>query len=251
MRKTILALLLLLFVLIVVCAYEKTYAIYEQRTENTPVPPNIQTVTAAKVETTKQSNPMYEAKRPIVKVSEAIVSKVTEEKPQEQKAVKMVQEPKVITSKPEKKEVEVKKTENQEPKVEKENIKETQEKVAQELKVEKENTKGTEEKVSTLPNKNIASTEEKTINTSKKDVVPLETIDSLMEALKDRDLVLQERNELLKRIEALIKQALADRVTAIDNMNQEEQRLLDIQQKLITERDNPSTTQNNTQNTGE
>lgn len=84
------------------------------------------------------------------------------------------------------------------------------------------------EKVSKIVTPSLAK------NTKKQD---LEEIDSLMEALKDRDTALKNRDELELHIQQLIKQALDDRFNAIAYMNKEELRLLKMQKELLAHRD--------------
>ena len=77
--------------------------------------------------------------------------------------------------------------------------------------------------------------EPKVAETTKKQ--DLEEIDSLMEALKDRDSALKNRDELELRIQQLIKKALDNRFKAIAYMNKEELRLLELQKELLDNRD--------------
>lgn len=65
----------------------------------------------------------------------------------------------------------------------------------------------------------------------------LEEIDSLLEALKRRDIALKHRDDLILRIQQLIKQALDNRSTVIQDMNKDEQHLLQVQKELLKTRD--------------
>ncbi len=62
-------------------------------------------------------------------------------------------------------------------------------------------------------------------------------IDTLVQALKEREVALKNRDEFELHIQQLINQALEDRSAAIAHMNQEELRLIELQKELLKTRD--------------
>lgn len=72
------------------------------------------------------------------------------------------------------------------------------------------------------------------INQQQKDI---EEIDALMQALKDREIAFKNRDAFELYIQRLIKQALDNRTIAISHMNNEELHLIEIQKELIKARD--------------
>ena len=65
----------------------------------------------------------------------------------------------------------------------------------------------------------------------------IEKIDSLMQALKERETAFKNRDEFELHLQELIKQALENRSTAIAHMNREELHLLELQKELLKTRD--------------
>ena len=65
----------------------------------------------------------------------------------------------------------------------------------------------------------------------------IEEIDSLIQALKEREDALKNRDAFELHIQQLIKQALDNRSAVIAHMNKEELRLLELQKELLKTRD--------------
>jgi len=65
----------------------------------------------------------------------------------------------------------------------------------------------------------------------------IEEIDSLIQALKEREDAFKNRDAFELHIQELIQQALENRSAAIAHMNQEELRLIELQKELLKTRD--------------
>ena len=233
MKKSILALFVLLFLFILMCVYQKTYQIYAKNNNNTitavhttsSIQPSESTVilpsikkenTALKVETHKVVTIKSTPKEPHIAVEKKIPTTIPVVK-----AVKTVPVPKITSHK---KSEEVKKKEI------------TLSKPTPETKtaLEKVNKPiGKKEPLKTM----VPDTTVEQQKPSLKEDHDLKEIDSLMQALKDRDGALKDREELELRIQQLIKEALDNRFNAIAYMNKEELRLLDLQKELLNVRD--------------
>jgi vacuolar-type H+-ATPase subunit I/STV1 len=184
MKKSILVLSVLLFLLILTCVYQNTYRLYEKyhsstsNTLNTVTPVSLLKKEISEIKVPKQEVILPKSVKPAI-VSSVISSKKTE--------------PEIL------------------------------EKDIPDSKIKIEDT-------DTFPHKQ----ETEIIFAKKKD---LEEIDSLLQALKNRDIALQYRDELILRIQELIKQVLDNRTTTIDQMNNEEEHLLQLHEELLKTRD--------------
>ena len=147
MKKSILALLVLLFLLILTCVYQKTYVLYEKYHDNTP------TITTSHLLTVKKEKEIITSNRE----AEVLHKLMTQQKPS----------------------------------------------------------------TMTAPAKQN----------------DIEEIDTLMQALKERDGALRNRDEFELHLQELIKRALKNRSAAIAHMYQEELHLLELQKELIKTRD--------------
>lgn len=65
----------------------------------------------------------------------------------------------------------------------------------------------------------------------------IEEIDTLMQALKEQESALKNRDEFELHLQELIKRALENRSAAIAHMNKEELHLIELQKELIKTRD--------------
>ena len=235
MKKSILALFVLLFLLILVCIYQKTYQIYAENNDNTitavrttsPMQPLESTAilpstkkenTALKVETHKVVTVKSTPKEPQIAVEKKVPTTVTEVK-----AVKTISVPTIA---PIKKSKEVKKKEITL------SIPETKTQTKPTLQKENKSI-GRKEPIKAM----VPDTTETVPSKTTKEDYDLKEINSLMQALKDRDGALKNREELELRIQQLIKEALDNRFNAIAYMNKEELRLLDLQKELLNTRD--------------
>lgn len=166
MKKSILALLVLLFLLIITCVYQKTDVLHAKYNDS---PPNTMTAIAA--------TPLPAIKKETTEVK-------LEEKTTIEKEIKIA-----------KSETEILQT----PVIKQETF------------------------VATPP----APAKQKDI----------EEIDTLMQALKDREVAFKNRDKFELHLQQLIKQALENRSTAITHMNKEELHLIEVQKELINARD--------------
>jgi len=253
MKKTIQALFVLLFILIVVCAYVKSHTIYEKNAkEHTSPVHNTETVSVTAVEKSIET----------VKTPVAVVSPVKE---------------KTVAAKPIEKQIEIKtiaQSEKETPKLSisesTEEEKEEEETLLSKLKsavmkrLQSSDTKTEEETVQSKPlletsehqevkdpsvkhtseaiSKPVASENTSaaienialtvTYNTSEEEIV-----DHLVEALKQQDQAFKDRDKFLSEIEALIEKALEDRNAAIAHRKKEDLALVKTQKTILDERD--------------
>ena len=155
MKKSILALSVLLLLLILTCLYEKTYVLYTKYHDNTTS--TLATVTP--ITTTKKETSMVK-----VKEKEIIISKSEAD----------------------------------------------------------------------ILHKLISKQKASTTPVKQNDI---EEIDTLMQALKEREDAFKNRDEFELHLQQLIKQALENRSAAIAHMNKEELHLLELQKELLKKRD--------------
>lgn len=240
MKKTILALFLLLFILIVTCAYEKSHTIYAKSAkEHTAPVHNTETASVAVVE--KSVKPVT----PTVK-EKIIVAKTIEKKIEVKTAVQSEHTPSAQTEKsiPKPLVTESTATEKEEEKTLLAKLKsavlkrlhsdDTETKEEESKQSTSVNTSENQEaqKKSTAPSFVKVPSQEITHNTSEEEI-----IDHLVLALKNQDLALKNRDKLELEIEALIKRALDDRCTAIAHRKKEALALEKTQKALLEERD--------------
>jgi len=220
MKKSILALFVLLLIFILTCVYQKTYQIYAKTNDNTAttesatlpsqpsepaaiLPNTKKEDTVLKVETTKVIAIKSTPKEPEITALKKVIETAT--------ATKTIKAVPVETSTKKPEEVKKKEITLTKPTIEKESKTVTKKEPAKK----------------TVPIASITVKEDH----------DLKEIDSLMQALKDRDIALKNREELELHIQQLIKKALDDRFKAIAYMNKEELRLLELQKELLNVRD--------------
>lgn len=245
MKKSVLALLVLLGVLIVTCVYQKTYSIYSTypkkltlvERKKTTVPHNtVKAGTVKEIEEKPSALPVSSAPIPV---------KHKEAKPEPQikpeDKIKSVQETKPVkntekaSTQAVKKENKVKTTTQITNNADQTNasaaVKE-KESIFQPL-VTKESKTGTALQKKTVVKHNSEE----------------EIVDYLMWALKNREIALKNRDEVRARIQELITKALNDRKIVIEERTKNEITLQKLQTELIDARDasyesvtNPKTT---------
>lgn len=251
MKKTISALSLLLFILIVTCAYQKSATIYANSLAEHPTPMDIietDTLIVIKESTNIVVAPVKE---------KAVVAKTIEK----QTEVKTVVESKKETPKPPisesiKEEEEAEKTLLAKLKsavlkrLQSFDTKIKEEETAQSTAVLKTQDHSGTYKKSKIFHPNTSKEESKpvalenvsaviedisltvTYNTSEEEIV-----DHLVEALKQQDQAFKNRDKFLLEIEALIKSALDDRYVAIAHRKKEELALEKMQKVILEERE--------------
>ncbi len=175
MKKSILALLVLLFLLILTCVYQKTDVLYTKYNDN---PPNtLPTITLKPLPTVKKEP--TEVIKVQEKVAVAVATKIAD----------------VAVNK--------------------------------EMKITKSETEVVQTPTGT-PSAPIPAPPKQN---------DIEEIDSLMQALKNREIAFKNRDAFELYIQRLIKQALDNRTIAISHMNNEESHLIELQKELIKARD--------------
>lgn len=185
MQKSILALLVLLFLLILTCVYQKTDVLYAKYNETTPKP--LATISPTPLPLMKKEPIPLMKKEPMeTKVDEKVAEELAVEKSAEKKEIKIT-----------KSETEVVKT----PVI--------------------------RQKIATAPPPASTSAKQKDI----------EEIDTLMRALKDREVAFKNRDAFELHLQQLIKKALENRSAAITHMNKEELHLIELQKELLKARD--------------
>jgi len=211
MKKSLFALLFLLFALIITCVYQKTYALYALNTseENTTLP--------------------LEQKAEIIspEKEETVVEKQTSTDTQAQAIPKVEQKP-TLLEKIKKTVVSVVSSDVTEPK---------EKAVTHEIMAEKTVTKTTSH--------NIKVNKQPALNTKEEEK---EVVDYLLTVLKEQDTALSNRDEAETRLHALIKRALENRRIAIENMDKASAEIEASHQERLKERDTKS--QNNTKEKG-
>ena len=230
MKKSILALFVLLFILILTCVYQKTYQIYAENNDNTTT--TVSTTSPSKP-TAILPSPKKEDTVLKVETHKVIAVKPIPEEP------KITVEKKVPTTAPVTKVVKAVSA----PTVH--SVKKPEEVKKKELALSKPiaQTKPAPEKESKPVSKKepvktmVQDSTKTTPSTTVKENHDLEEIDSLMQALKDRNIALENRAKFELQIQQLITKALDDRFKAIAHMNREEIHLLYLQKELLKARD--------------
>ena len=271
MKKTILALFLLLFILIVTCAYEKSHTIYAKTAKEHTAPlHNTEPVSIAIIE------------KPVTPpVKEQIIADKTLLKKDEVKMVVQSEKEKAIVAKSIEKQTEVKTVVQSEKETPKPPISEnTSEEAAAEqtllaklksavlkrlqsfaTKIKEEETEQNKPVLETQNHQEVKDLLPKVVhNTSEEESKPValgnasaaienialtvtyntseeEIVDHLVEALRNQELAFKNRDKFMLEIEALIQRALDDRCAAIAYIKSEELALEKTQKVLLDERD--------------
>lgn len=251
MKKTILALFLLLFILIVTCAYEKSHTIYAKTAKEHTAPvhntetasvivieKSIETVTSPlkeknvltktiekqiEVKTIAQS----ERKTPKLPISES----TEEEKAEEETLLAKLKSTVLKRLQSSDTKIKEEKTEQSKPVLKTQDHQESKDpsvKVTEHRSEKKSKPAELENDSAVIENISLTVTH----NTSEEEIV-----DHLVEALKQQDLAFKNRDKFLLEIEALIKRALDDRYVAIAHRKKEELALKKIQKVILEERD--------------
>ncbi len=274
MKKTILALFLLLFILIVTCAYEKSHTIYAKTAKEHTAPlHNTEPVSIAIIE-----KPVKPVTPP---VKEQIIADKTLLKKNEVKMVVQSEKEKAIVAKSIEKQTEVKTVVQSEKETPKPPISEnTSEEEAAEktllaklksavlkrlqsfaTKIKEEETEQNKPLLETQNHQEVKDLLPKVVhNTSEEESKPValenasavienialtvtyntseeEIVDHLVEALRNQELAFKNRDKFMLEIEALIQRALDDRCAAIAYIKKEELALEKTQKVLLDERD--------------
>ena len=252
MKKTILALFLLLFILIVTCAYEKSATIYSNSLAEHPTPMDVietdtlivikeaaNTVVAPvkeKAVVAKTIEKQIEAKTVVQSKKETPRPPLSESTREEEEAEKtllaklksaVLKRLQSFDTKTEEEE----KTEQSKPVIETQNHQEVKDllpKVAHTTSEEESKPVALENASAAIENISLTVT----YNTSEEEIV-----DHLVEALKQQDLAFKNRDKFMLEIEELIKRALDDRCVAISHRKKEELALKKTQKVLLDERD--------------
>lgn len=251
MKKTISALFFLLFILIVVCAYEKSHSIYAKTAKEHTTPmhntetasviiseKSIETVTSPVKEKTVVAKTIEkqievktiaqsERKTPTLPISES----TKEEKEEEETLLAKLKS--AVLKRLQSTDTKMKEEETEQSKPvlktqDHQEVKDPSVKVTKHTSEEKR-TPVTLETDSAVT-KDISLTV--TYNTSEEEIV-----DHLVEALKQQDLAFKNRDKFLLEIEALIQRALDDRYAAIAHRKKEDLALKKIQKVILEERD--------------
>lgn len=251
MKKTILALFLLLFILIVTCAYEKSHTIYA-KTAKEHTSPVHNTETASVIVIEKSIETVTSPVKEKIVVAKTIEKQI-EVKTIAQSESKTPNLPISESTKEEKEEEEtllaklksavLKRLQSSDTNMKEEETEQSNPGIKtqdhQEVKVPSVNvTRHTsEEKSKPAAQKKVSDGIENisltvTYNTSEEEIV-----DHLVEALKQQDLAFKNRDKFLLEIEALIERALDERNAAIAHRKQEELALKKIQKVILEERD--------------
>ncbi|WP_309498030.1 hypothetical protein [Sulfurovum sp.] len=235
MKKSILALLILLVVLIVTCVYQKTYTLYSTS------PKELTLIERASTEKSAVKTVAVEK----IPSTIPVVSVPTPIKPVEVKPL-VETKPAVVHTPVTETEDTVKKEAKEKPSIE------STDKT-------KPVRKNAEEKALVLPKETSAPkvvTAEKSSTESTNEIQPAthnaadkEIVDYIMWALNNRDIALKNRDEVEARIHELITKALNDRKVVLDERSKNEVVLEKQQTELIDARDadyesviNPKTT---------
>ena len=204
MKKSILALLILLAVLIVTCVYQKTYTIYASSPKEIKLVERKTAVEIQSIEKTVAVEKKEQKTSTLPVVSVPTPTKHVEEKPVP-KTKPVIEHKPVVTT-------------------EKAVTKEAKEKI------EPSTTNSTP--VASSP---VIITNE--VTTPKPAAAEQEIVDYLMWALKNRDLALKNRDEVEARIQELINKALKDRKVVLEERKNNEVALEKLQTELIDARD--------------
>ena len=251
MKKTISALSLLLFILIVVCAYEKSPTIYAKtaKEHTTPVhntetasvivieksietvtsPVKEKTVPAKTIEKQIEVKTIAQSER---KTPELPISANTKEEKEEEKTL-LAKLKSAVLKRLQSFDTKMKEEEMEQSKAvletqDHQEVKDPSVKVTQHTNEEKSKPVALENASAVIENISLTVT----YNTSEEEIV-----DHLVEALKQQDLAFKNRDKFLLEIEALIKRALDDRYLAIEHRKKEELALKKIQKVILEERD--------------
>ena len=243
MKKTIQALFVLLFLLIVVCAYEKSHTIYAKNakehtspvhhTETAPVtvvsPVKEKTVEAKPIEKQIEVKTIAQSEKETPKLS---ISESTEEEKKEEETL-LSKLKSAVMKRLQSSDTKTKEEET----VQSKPLLETsahQEVKDPSVKLTPHTNKAISEPVASENTsaaiENIALTV--TYNTSEEEIV-----DHLVEALKQQDQAFKDRDKFLSEIEALIEKALEDRNAAIAHRKKEDLALVKTQKIILDERD--------------
>ena len=204
MKKPILALLVLLFLLILTCVYQKTDVLYAKYNDNPPS--TMPTITLKSLPAVKN------AAEEVIKKEMKITKSETEVvlKPVIKQETTLVTPPTQAQQK-DSEEIDALMQALKEREVAFKNRDEFELYIQALIK-------------QALKNRSIA------ISHQQKDI---EEIDALMQALKNREIAFKNRDAFELYIQRLIKQALDNRTIAISHMNNEELHLIEIQKELI------------------
>ena len=251
MKKTISALSLLLFILIVVCAYEKSHTIYAKsvKEHTTPVhntetasvivieksietvisPVKEKTVAAKTIEKQIEVKTIAQSERKTPKLP---ISKSTKEEKEEEETL-LAKLKSAVLKRLQSFDTKMKEEETEQSKAvpetqDHQEVKDPSVKMTQHTSEEKGKPVALENGSAVIEDISLAVT----YNTSEEEIV-----DHLVEALKQQDLAFKNRDKFLLEIEALIKRALDDRYVAIAHRKKEELELKKIQKVILEERD--------------
>jgi len=235
MKKSVLALLILLAVLIVTCVYQKTYTIYSTSPKELTL---VERDTTAK--STVKTGAVEEKTSTIPVVSVPTPIKPVEVKPLLETKPIVVHKPVLKTEKAapsaENTTVDVKPVIEPKPTVAHKPVVKTEKPVEKEVKEKSApSAKGTTPKAVTTEKPSTESTDKPkpvTQNAGEKEIV-----DYIMWALKNRDIALKNRDEVEARIQELITKALNDRKIVLEERSKNEIALEKLQTELIDARD--------------
>jgi len=231
MKKPILALLVLLFLLIFTCVYQKTDVLYAKTNDNPSS--TLPTITLKPLPAVKNEPTEVKAQEKVTKV--AITEDVAKEVIAAEDEIKITKSETEVVQKPVIKQETTPLTPPTPVQAQKKEIEEI-DALMQALKdreVAFKNRDAFELYIQELINQALEN-RAIAISHQQKDI---EEIDALMQALKDREVAFKNRDAFELYIQRLIKQALDNRTIAISHMNNEELHLIEIQKELIKDRD--------------
>jgi len=238
MQKSVLALLGLLSALIVTCVYQKTYTLYSTSPKEITL---VESATPAQNKSTVQTvavEKKEEKTSPVISVPTS--KKPVEVKPEPDTKPITVDAPVVTTTKSVGKET-VKKEAKEKSAPEK-TIQKPAQKVPA-ITTKKENTPNPAVTEKSNPESTLKA-EPVTQSAAEKEIV-----DYIMWALKNREIALKNRDEVVARIQELVTKALNDRQVVLEERSKNEVALEKMQTELIDARDasyesviNPKTT---------
>lgn len=236
MKKTISALSLLLFLLIVTCAYQKSATIYANSLAEHPAPMDvIETDTLIVIKKSANTGlAPVKAKAPVEKtIEKQIEVKTLVESEEETEKTLLAKLKSAVLKRLQSFNTKIKEEEMEQSKAlpETQNHQEVKDplpKVTQSTSEEESRPVAPENASAVIENISLTVT----YNTSEGEIV-----DHLVEALKQQDLAFKNRDKFLLEIEALIKRALDDRWVAIAYRKKEELALEKTQKVILDERD--------------
>lgn len=222
MKKPILALLVLLFLVIFTCVYQKTdilYAKYNDNTSNT-----LPTITLKPLTVVKKEPSEVKVQEKVTKVAKVahLEKEIKVTKTETEVEQKPVIKQETSTATP--------------PASTKKNDIEEIDALMQALKDREIAFKNRDEFELYIEELIRQALENRSITISHQQN-DIEEIDALMQALKNREIAFKNRDQFELHIQKLIKRALDNRTIAISHMNNEELHLIEIQKELIKARD--------------